>query len=470
MKVLYRYMLKSFLGPLALTLAIALFVLLMQFVWTYIDDLVGKGLSTYVIVKLMVLVMFNVVPLALPLAILLASIMTFGNLAENHELACMKAAGLSLPKIMSPLIVLVFLISTCAFFFANNVLPWVNLKKDSLLFDVRKSKPALNIHQEVFYNGIDGYSIRIEKKDPDQEAIHNVMIYDHNDPDNAHPEGGDYKVILAKSGKMKMSQDQRYLVLDLFDGNTYEEMVDNSQYRMTHPMTLNNFKKQTVYLDLSNFRFSRTNQELFKSNYEMLNLKQLKATADSMTVVFDKSKKQFYTDLNRSFFDKSRLKQHGLKDGTAIPQEEKINILEMTLNNVRNVRDFVKGNSEAQHSTNQDIVMRRITMEKKFTFAVACFILFFIGAPFGAIIKKGGLGMPVVVSALFFILFYILTIIGIKSAEEEVMTITTGLWMPAVILAPIGAFFTYKASMDSSLFDRDPYINLFNKLTGRKAS
>ncbi len=461
-------MLKSFLGPLALTLAIALFVLLMQFVWTYIDDLVGKGLSTWVIIKLMLLVMFNVVPLALPLAILLASIMTFGNLAENQELACMKAAGLSLPRIMSPLIVLIFLISLGAFFFSNNVLPWVNLKKDSLLFDVRKSKPALNIHQEVFYNAIDGYSIRIGRKDQDQETIHDVMIYDHTDPDNAHPEGGDFKLILANSGKMKMSEDQRYLVLDLFNGNSYQEMVDNAQYRMNHPITMNNFKKQTVYLDLSNFRFSRTNQELFKSNYEMLNLKQLRATADSMVVVFANSKKLFYSDLNRSFFDRSRVAQHNLKDWNTMAPQGKINVLETALNNVRNVRDFVKGNSEAQHSTNLDILMREITIQKKFAFAVACFILFFIGAPFGAIIKKGGLGMPVVVSALFFILFYILTIIGIKSAEEEVMTVITGLWMPAIILAPIGAFFTYKAAMDSSLFDRDPYINFFNKIIGRR--
>jgi lipopolysaccharide export system permease protein len=463
-------MLKSFLGPLALTLAIALFVLLMQFVWIYIDDLVGKGLSTYIIVKLMLLVMLTVVPMALPLAILLASIMTFGSLAENQELACMKAAGLSLPKIMSSLIVLIFLISVGAFFFANNVLPWVNLKEGSLLNDVRTAKPALNIRQEIFYNAIDGYSIRIEKKDPDQETIHNVLIYDHSDPDNAHPEGGNFKMVTAKSGKMKMSEDQRYLVLDLFDGTSYQEMVDNSQYRMTHPMTINNFKKQTVYLDLSSFRFSRTNQDLFKSNYDMLDLKQLRITADSMMVVFAKNKKQFYADLNRSYFDRTRVVQHNLKDENTMTQPGKVSILETAINNVRNVKDFVNGNSEAQNSTNLDILMRKITIQKKFTFAAACFILFFIGAPFGAIIKKGGLGMPVVVSALFFILFYIMTIIGIKSAEQEVMTVGFGLWMPAIILAPIGTFLTYKASRDSTLFDMDFYINLFNRLTGRRTS
>jgi len=470
MKVLYKYMLKSFLGPLALTFAIAIFVLLMQFVWIYIDDLVGKGLSTYIIIKLMSLVACTLVPLALPLAILLASIMTFGNLAENNELACMKAAGMSLPRIMSSLIVLIFLISLGAFFFANNVLPWVNLKKDSLLYDVRTAKPALNIQQEVFYNGIEGYNIRIGKKDPDQETIHDVLIYDHTDPANAHPEGGNNKIILADSGKMKMSADQRYLILDLYNGHTYEEMIDNSAYRMTHPMTTNAFKKQTVYLDLSAFRFSRTNQDLFKSNYEMLNIKQLKSTADSMTVVFEKSKKQFYDDLNRSYFDKSRVGTHALKDGSDLPLQGKINVLDAAINNVRNARDFVKGNSETQHSSGQDIIRRFIEIHRKFTFACACFILFFIGAPFGAIIKKGGLGMPVVVSALFFILFYIMSIIGIKSAQEGVMTVPVGLWMPAAVLAPIGAFFTYKASMDSTLFDRNIYLSFFQKLLARKAS
>ena len=470
MKVLYRYMLKSFIGPLALTFAIAIFVLLMQFVWIYIDDLVGKGLSTYIIVKLMALVACTLVPMALPLAILLSSIMTFGNLAENNELACMKAAGMSLPKIMAPLIVLIFLISLGAFYFANNVLPWVNLKKDSLLYDVRTAKPALTIQQEVFYNGIDGYSIRVQKKDPDQETIHDVLIYDHSDPENAHPEGGNNKVIIAKWGKMKMSADQRYLILDLFDGNAYEEMIDNAQYRMTHPMTSNKFEKQTVYMDLSNFRFSRTNQDLFKSNYEMLNIKQLRSTADSMKVFLVKSQEKFYSDLTRSYFDKSRLEGHTLKDAHTLSAVGKANIVDEAIVNVRNARDFVRGNSETQHTTTIDILKRLIEIQRKFTFACACFILFFIGAPFGAIIKKGGLGMPVVVSALFFISFYIISIIGIKSAQEGVMSVAVGLWMPASILAPIGAFFTYKASMDSTLFESSFYISFFNRLTAKKAS
>jgi len=463
-------MLKSFLGPLALTLAIALFVFLMQFVFVYIDDLVGKGLSFRIIGKLLLFVTLTLVPLALPLAILLASIMTFGNLAENHELACMKAAGLSLPKIMGPLIALIIFISVGAFVFSNNVLPWVNLKKDALLYDIRIAKPALNIQQEIFYNGINGYSIRIGRKDQDQETIHEVMIYDHTDPDNAHQEGGDFKVILAKWGKMKMSADQRYLVLNLYDGNVYQEMVDNASYRMTHPLTLNNFKEQTVYLDLSNFRFSRTNEDLFKSNYEMLNIKQLKSTADSMSEVFANTKTQFYNDFTRTYFDKIHLKPNKLIDESSLPSQSKINIMEAAINNTHNALQFIQGNSDSQNSTNEDILKRKIEIHKKFSFAVACFLLFFIGAPFGAIIRKGGLGMPVVVSSLFFILFYILTIIGVKSAMQETMTIPEGLWLPTAVLLPLGAFFTYKASMDSALFEREAYAGFFIKLFRRKTS
>lgn len=297
MKVLYRYILKSFIGPLALTLVIALFILLMQFLWKYIDDLVGKGLSAYVIAKLMVLATITLIPMALPLAILLASIMTFGNLAENHELVCMKSSGLSLPRILSPLVILIFFISVSAFFFSNNLLPFVNLKMGSLLYDVRSAKPALSIRQDIFYAGIDGYSIRIGEKDQDQETIHNILIYDHSANE------GNNKVTLAKSGSMKMSGDKRYLVLTMKDGNRYEEMSPGTMQRPDHPFLDNHFEKQTVYFDLSSFKFSRTNEELFKNNYEMLNIKQLAATSDSLDKNLEKNKADFFKDIDKQYYN-----------------------------------------------------------------------------------------------------------------------------------------------------------------------
>lgn len=458
MKVLHRYILKSFAGPFAISLSIALFILLMQFLFMYIDDLVGKGLSTYIIIKLMVLAATTIIPTALPLAILFASIMTFGNLAENHELVCMKSAGLSLPKILSPLIITVFIISVSAFFFANNALPVVNLKMDSLLYDITHKKPALSIRQDVFYNGIDNYSIRIGKKDPDQETIHDIMIYDHTG------DNGNTKVTLAESGKMKLSTNKRYLVLTLDNGNSYEDITQGIKRAADHPLLTNHFEKQTVYFDLSSFKFSRTNEQLFKSNYEMLDLKQLTATADSMGKRLSANKSVFYNQINQTYFS---YQKNTPRHGTLPPQasfSNRMNVLNVATNIARNAKDYVHATNNEFESMMEDIVRRKIEWQRKFTFSFACFILFFIGAPLGAIIKKGGLGMPVVVSALFFILFYILSITGEKFAREQVTSVFMGMWMPSFVLMPIGLFFTYKASMDSALFDKDAYINLWSRL------
>jgi len=462
MKVLYRYILKSFIGPLALTLAIALFILLMQFLWKYIDDLVGKGLSAYVITKLMVLATVTLIPMALPLAILLASIMTFGNLAENHELVCMKSAGLSLPKILAPLTILIFAISVSAFFFANNILPVVNLKMGSLLYDVRSAKPALSIRQDIFYNGIDGYSIRIGEKDPDQETIRDITIYNHTDND------GNTKVTFAKTGKMKMSADKRYLVLTLNNGNDYEDILQNSRPSPKHPMMLNTFEKENVYFDLTSFKFSRTNEELFKNNYEMLDLKQLTATADTLEMQLNKNKAQFYKQIDATYF-KYQLNNRPVpktKNVSVAPASNKVNVLEVAENIARNAKQYITSTKGEFGGTQESIQRRRIEWHRKFTFSFACFILFFIGAPLGAIIKKGGLGMPVVVSTIFFILFYVLSITGEKFAREQVTSVFFGMWMPTGILLPISVLFTYKAAMDSALFDKDAYINGFNRLLG----
>jgi lipopolysaccharide export system permease protein len=467
MKVLYRYILKSFIGPLALTLIIALFILLMQFLWKYIDDLVGKGLSAYVIAKLMVLATVTLIPMALPLAILLASIMTFGNLAENHELVCMKSAGLSLPRILLPLTIFIFMISVSAFFFANNVLPFINLKMGALLYDVRTAKPALNIRQDIFYNGIEGYSIRIGQKDENQETIHNILIYDHSSND------GDTKVTLAKDGTMKMSSDKQYLILIMNNGNSYQEMTQPGQRDPGHPFTANRFDKQTVYFDLSSFKFSRTNEELFKNNYEMLNIKQLTYTADSMDRNLDRDKEQFYAQINQSYYTcPKNIGRSGVQQpNTLAPNPTPINqsptaLLDVAINIARNAKEYTIASKDAFNALGEDILRRRIEWHRKFTFSFACFILFFIGAPLGAIIKKGGLGMPVVISTVFFIIFYIISITGEKFAREQVTTLVQGMWMPVVILFPIAILLTYKASVDSRLFDKDAYLNIGNRIIG----
>jgi lipopolysaccharide export system permease protein len=461
-KALYRYIIKSFVGPLALTLVIALFILLMQFLWKYIDDLIGKGLSWFVITKFMIWVTLYLIPLALPMAILLASIMTFGNLAENYELVAMKSSGLSLTRIMAPLASVVLMISFGAFLFANYSLPVVNLKMNSLLWDIQNTKPAWNLQPDVFYSGINGYSIRIGKKDPDQETVHNILIYDHS------ANLGNVKVQLAKSGKIKMSTDQRYMIFTLDSGNSYEEMMDNNQERVTHPMLFNKFQKQTLFLDLSSFRFSRTKEELFKSDYQMMDMRQLGNSSDSIKMSLELNKDRFSKQIIAGYMNVQdnaprypAIKAHPTRFNAG---QNKMMLVDAATNTVRTAKEMIDQTSQEFDIARDSIIARNLEWERKFTFPFACLLLFFIGAPLGAIIRKGGLGMPVVVASLFFVTYYILSIVGMKSAREGVMAVFTGSWLPAFVLTPIGIFLTYKASVDSAIFDLDAYLNFFKKV------
>jgi lipopolysaccharide export system permease protein len=430
----------------------------MQFLFVYIDDVIGKGLSTYVILKFVLLVTLTLLPKALPLAILFASIMTFGNLAEHHELVSLKSAGFPLPLIMSSLFILVFLISAGAFLFSNYMLPIVNLKENALLYDIQHEKPALNIEQGVFYNGISGYSMRIGEKDEDQETVHDVKIYDHTE--NA----GNNNQTMAKSGKMKMSADQRYLVLTLYDGTQYEDVMDNARARISHPMQINTFKEMTIYFDLSSFRFTRTNEDLYKYNYEMLDLRQLVSTADSMSKSLAKNKAKFTDELYNTYLSFQHF-QPRIVPGNVPAGMKNMNVIYDAASNLaRNTQRFLEGQQIPIHNDSDGILKCRLECHHKFTFPFACFVLFLIGAPLGAIIKKGGLGMPVIVSAFFFILYFILTSMGEKFAREGVLSVVSGAWLADGILFPIGIYFIYIASRDSGLFEGDRYFMIINRV------
>ena len=267
MRKIYKLVLKAFSGPLVITFFISLFVLLMQFLWKYIDDLVGKGLEWYVISELLFYASATFVPMALPLAILLSSLMTFGNLGEKYELVAMKAAGISLRKIMAPLAVLTLFISIGAFFFSNNVMPIANLKFRSILYDVREHKMAFNIKEGVYYNDLDGYVLRVREKDEDGHTIRGVIIYDHTKDE------GNTNVTIADSGYMSMSADNSMMILELYDGQNYLDDVSRRN-KNKRPFRRTQFKKQTITFDMSGFDLSRTNEDLFKNNYHMLDLSQ----------------------------------------------------------------------------------------------------------------------------------------------------------------------------------------------------
>jgi lipopolysaccharide export system permease protein len=457
-----------------LTLFIALFILLMQFLWKYIDDLVGKGLEWHVIGELLFYATATLVPMALPLAILLSSIMTFGNLGEHYELVAMKSSGLSLWRIMSPLIFTTFGISIIAFYFSNYVLPQANLKMGSLLFDVREQKPALQIKEGIFYNGIDGYSIRVGKKNKDGKTIYDIMIYDHSQSQYR----GNTVLIIAQEGKMEMSQDKAFLILDLKNGRKYEEKIKGVDIRSDHELMRLKFKEQKVVFDLSGFKLQRTNEELFKSNYQMLNLHQLNTAIDSLYLKALRKQDETVNQITRNYLGKTNmlvqkadsmhLEPVSENAIARIRPEDRLKVLETAANLARAAKQTIDA-SVTELRVNEDVIMRhKVEWHKKFTLSFACLVLFFIGAPLGAIIRKGGLGMPVVVSVVFFIIFHVLSITGEKFAKEGILPAWQGMWMASAILLPVGILLTWRATADSSLFDIDAYTRFFKKLFRRE--
>ncbi len=467
-------MLKSYIGPMVMTFFIALFILLMQFLWKYIDDFVGKGLEWYIIAKLMFYASATFVPLALPLAILLSSLMMFGNLGERYELVAIKAAGISLSKAMRPLVILSIIISGIAFYFSNNVMPYANLKFKTLLFDVQSKKPAVNIKEGIYYGGIDGYIIRVGKKDKDGKGLHDVMIYDHT------RRSGNSSLILAKRGSMVTTSDNRYLIFHLYDGISYDEMLDDRSSYLKRPMMRAHFKEQYVRFDLSAFAFNKTNEELFKSHYQMLNLMQLERAVDTLSKSYKVQEQIFSTNMiGRYFFLNTfytdtvpfilpdSVNALNPKLLANIDPIKRTSILDNALQAARAARADIDYNRMDFKYRKEEIQRHKIEWHRKFTLSIACLILFFVGAPLGSIIRKGGLGMPAVLSVILFILFHILSMIGEKSVREGALEAYKGMWIASLVFLPVGIILTFKATTDSPIFDIDVWKRFFRKFIGK---
>lgn len=442
----------------------------MQFLWKYVDDLVGKGLEWYVIAELLFYAAATFVPLALPLAILLSSIMTFGNLAEHFELVAIKAAGISLQRVMMPLIITSILICGAAFYFSNNVLPVANLKMGSLLFDVREQKPALNIKEGVFYSGIEGYVMKVAKKQKDGQTVEGIMIYDHT---NNH---GNFNMTVADKGKMVMTKDKRYLLISLFDGFNYMENKNTQKKQSSLPFQRTKFAIQNFRFDLSDFRMSRSKEDLFKDNYQMLNLHQLKEAVDSMNLDLVKRKRAF----TKSFAEKFQY-YYIIHSDTFLKSTMQINpafiknfdisrhnrIYDNAILNTRSAKEHTFFSSQDIEAREKNITKYVIEWHRKFTLSFACLILFFIGAPLGAIIRKGGFGMPMVASVGFFLIFHVLSITGEKMVKEGVVPTYQGMWLASLVLLPVGIVLSYMATTDSAIFDKESYLNFATKLFKR---
>ncbi len=478
LKKLHKLILQSFLGPFVLTFVIVVFVLLMQFLWKYIDDLVGKGLDTHVIAELLMYTSASLVPMALPLAVLLASIMCFGNLGEHNELLAFKSAGISLQKIMAPVIVMVGLITVGAFLFNNNVLPYTNLKMRSLLYDIQKQNPELQIKPGLFDNTIEGYSIRVEDKDSRTSLLKGIQIYDHSE------HLGNIVVTIADSGYIRMTSDERHLLFTLYNGYTYTEMQKKSRNKRqkTYPARRDKFEIQEMLVQLVDFGLQRTDENLFKSSYQMMNLSQLENVTDSLINEILANQVELKTVINTTSYYKNKTFLYKPEKSDTIIQEKKllsfnldtailaqnreeqIRTLTQAIGSVRNTTNFLNNSYITQDNKVRRLRKYQIETHRKYTLSLACMLFFFIGAPLGAIIRKGGLGMPVVISVLFFIIYYIISLTGEKFSRESVLSPFTGMWISTFIIVPLGAFLTYKASKDSIIMNTETYLNFFKKL------
>lgn len=449
-----------------------MFILLMFFLFKWIDDLIGKGFEWYTILELMYYASAANVSMALPLSVLLSSIMTFGSLGENYELVAIKSAGISLQKAMRPLFVVILILTVSSFFFANYMLPKANLKFGSLLYDIRNKKLSFLIKPGVFNNAIPGYAIRVDSKEEDG-TLHNIMIYDHKE-NNGIP-----KVILAKEGKMEKTADGKFLVLNLKNGVQYEEQASNSgMYNPRQVFSRRRFKETAPRFDMSSFDGNKTDPNAFGNSTPMLNLKGIVKKRDSLTKQLDTIQMRTIENLKGNF------KQFNVTQGytrikaapakiddvvlKSIPNGSRKQALDNATNVVANIMQHVPNWAPRQTDLTGEIIFTTVEYQRKFTLAASCILLFFIGAPLGAIIRKGGMGLPVVVAISFFLVYHIITTVAEKSAREGNLNPIVGMWMAMIVLSPLAAFLTYKATVDSALFDVNYYKQMLLKVFKKK--
>lgn len=464
LKKLDKLIIKAFAGPFLATFFITLFILVIQFFWLYIDDFVGKGIDLITLAKFIGYVSTTLVPLSLPLGILLSSIMTFGNLGETFELVAIKSAGIPLVRFMRPVFFAAVVLGLVAFAFANYVIPVAELKMRTLLYDIRVAKPAFDIKEGVFYKKLDGYTIKIGKKDNDS-MIRNVVIYEHSYTlqDN---------IILAEKGTMTISPDQRFLNFNLQNGWRYQEKgtagtTQTDFYRI-------GFKEYRKVFDLSSFKLNKTADSTFKNYYKMLSFQQLSTVVDSIQKLTIQQGKKSERELG------SFLPVQSIPDSTwkkAKPFTAKIkNVRDLLADSVKRVitasmigkissfKNQVDYLAYDYTEQQKQLRLHEIERHRKFTLSFACIVLFLIGAPLGSIIRKGGIGLPLVISVLFFIAFHITNTTGEKMVKEGVLIPFAGMWLSTMILIPVGVFLTWKAMQDSQLFNAEFYYRMLRKL------
>jgi lipopolysaccharide export system permease protein len=517
-KKIDKLIVSSFVGPFIMTLLVVVFILLMKQMLIYFDDIIGKGLSWGDLGTLMFYLSLTLMPSALPLAVLMASLITFGNLGEHFELTAIKSLGISLTRSLLPLFTVVIFITIGAFFSNNYLVPKASLEAYSLLWDIKQKKPALDIRPGIFYNGIPDISIKVNQKFKDGITLKGVIIYDHRN------KVGNKDVTVADSGKMYTILNDQYLKLELFKGYNYAENSGGGTDETGRPSNDETFRKSQftkteMVLDLSSFGMQRTDTKWFKGNRIMRNVAELEVDMDSVDNLMKNQRVSLYQTQGNFFSHHfkddsipmpSDLRSHKTKNDSIarltntaaaytgsgylssssqyfpsvkIPtkiSEREVDISDSlyalavtktevvnALNRARMVKSQLQNSNANMDSQKHEYTVFWIQWHKILANSIACLAMFLIGAPLGSIIKKGGLGVPVLVSILFFILYYVLDLLGTKWARQYSTSVYTGVWMANVILFAIGLVFLRQARVDARLFDADFYNVALDKLKKR---
>lgn len=542
-RIVDRLVIQSFIPPFIVTFSIAVFFFLMQTLWFYIEDIAGKGLGLFFIIEILAYKCVGLIPMALPLATLISSVMVMGNMAEHYELSSFKSAGVSLLRIMRPLVLIAIASALLSYYCSATLIPMANLKFGARLYDIKQQKPALSLEEGVFNDDFQGYSIRIGNKGSNGKTIEDVLIYDHSAAAK-----GEFSQIIAEAGEMYTTEDEQFFVMRLVNGNQYIE-INPSGSKDDFPFVRTAFKEWIKVFDLSQFELGRTNEELFKSNRTMMSIPELSLAIDSMQIRVEE-RKDVLTEQLKSYFSKfptdsisydslfakkalpvslpsvpkdlspansqvqeeanlvidpqtgqavdpskakvfqeylKKRKVNVPKAAVSIKQDSVINLKALSsiletfekkdqkafLDNARTYALSVQNMAEsAQYAiTNMQEQRVKLIYEKytKYSIAIVCIIFVFIGAPMGAIVRKGGFGYPILISIIFFMIFIIMTIFCRKIAETFILPAVAAAWVPCIVLLPIGLILTFKAMNDSDLGIVEAIQRLAAKLTKRKA-
>lgn len=479
LKTIHRLVLKAYFGPLLLTFFIVTFVLMMNFVWRYIDELVGKGLDAGVIIELICYATINMVPIGMPLAMLLAAIMTMGNMGENYELLAMKSSGMSLMRIMKPLIIVVGLISIGSFFVVNNLVPYANKKMTSIIYDIRRQKQVLEFQDGLFFNGIDDMSIRVGHQDPVSGLLYDVLIYDNRTAN------GNMTTTTAETGYIRLSDDKKYLLVTLYNGDNYQQTRNNKWYTNSE-LRHDRFDVQNAKIAMDGFDFQRTDSSGAIGGSQTKNIVELQRDIDSLDVTVSTTTAKSYEPLLKDNIftrdiqvlqlpDSLRKDKTGYRDAYLLDSIPTMSVRQKNdlWNSARAIalnsrNSFSFDETAAKEALNQ-LYRSKNDWHRKLSLPVSVLIFFLIGAPLGAIIRKGGLGTPIVISVVFFVIYYIISLSGEKMAKEGAWSSLLGMWISSIVLTPIAAYLLVKATNDSQLLDVDWYSGKLKVLKERLA-